>query len=242
MYGRGGDAREAQAAARRAADVLRGMWHQAHSKPFLAFVNAVLGWRLAEALWKWRRRTLRRSGVVWDSEGPRVRERVASESVMALMALEGKACVAIAIPWRHAAGSSDGGLRGLLELEASAGRTLLACNGTRNLRMAVKEDIVKGRAANRWGMWRVREVMDVRIPEGRRGRQLEVCVRWEGEWVGEERESWVPIARLNATCKAEAREMEREKRGRCERPEDTEGEIDRRVSPRLAGAVPIVGL
>ena len=87
----------------------------------------------------------------------------------------------------------------------------------------------------------VREVLQVRYPAaGRRGSQLEVKVLWGGQWRDHQCE-WVPVTWLNARAKQQARGME--ERGKRRRDEATVvEEVERRVSPRVAGSVPTIGL
>ena len=69
-----------------------------------------------------------------------------------------------------------------------------------------------GRSAGRGDLWRVRKVVDVRRPEARRGRQLEVLIEWEGEWGAAQRE-WRDVTACNDTCKRLARGLEVAKYG-----------------------------
>ena len=87
----------------------------------------------------------------------------------------------------------------------------------------------------------VNEVLEVRHPAaGRRGSQLEVKVRWEGQW-REHQCEWVPVTWLNMQAKQQARSMEEKGKGkRGAAGEEERG--GRRVSPRVAGEVPVIGL
>ena len=75
-----------------------------------------------------------------------------------------------------------------------------------------RDDYLAGRSAGRGDLWRVRKVVDVRRPEARRGRQLEVLIEWEGEWGAAQRE-WRDVTACNDTCKRLARGLEVAKYG-----------------------------
>ena len=125
-------------------------------------------------------------------------------------------------------------------MERVAWRRITVCD-SRCLAEARREDVQEGRQATRGGMWVVREVLQIRYPAaGRRGSQLEVKVLWGGQWRDHQCE-WVPVTWLNARAKQQARCME--ERGKRRREEATFAEgAERRVSPRVAGSVPTIGL
>lgn len=57
------------------------------------------------------------------------------------------------------------------------------------------------------GRWAVSEVLDVRRPARRRGRALEVQVRWEGDWD----DSWISVTLLTADMRKVSRSVEARK-------------------------------
>ena len=83
--------------------------------------------------------------------------------------------------------------------------------GRRRLEWLRRWEVDEGREADKKGRWRVARVMDVRRPEGRHGRQLEVQVEWAGvdtlsgaAWSVE----WVTIAWCTGDVRKEARRLE----------------------------------
>lgn len=93
-------------------------------------------------------------------------------------------------------------------------------------------------------MWAVERVLAVRRPAQRWGRQLEVRVRWAGQW-GSEQTQWVAVRQLNVRAKADARRMEECVLGKRPRDEQGAGEGaggSRRRSLRLGGVQPAPGL
>ena len=78
---------------------------------------------------------------------------------------------------------------------------------------AVGGDVVEGRAESSNGLWAVESLVGVRRPTTRRGRQLEVTVRWAGvnplfgcAWG----DSVLAISELTPDLRRQARVMERE--------------------------------
>ena len=61
-----------------------------------------------------------------------------------------------------------------------ARRRWLDGGGRRRVEWLRRWEVDEGREADNRGRWRVARVMDVRRPEGRHGRQLEVQVEWAG--------------------------------------------------------------
>ena len=178
------------------------------------------------------------------AEWPSVRERVDVATAQALLAFEGHS---------RAGGSRRGvslvlrprevlyGERSVAGMERSAWLVVAACD-ERVVGKARRGDVLGGRRAARGGLWTVEEVVDVRYPAVRRGRQLDVRVLWAGQW-GSVQVQWIPVSRLNSEARRVARAMERrrlEKRTveTCDGGGDS---LERRVSPRLAGELALEG-
>jgi len=102
--------------------------------------------------------------------------------------------------------------RGGLAARAVAPRVKLQWSGGRRLFDKLKgHDVQAGLEPDRFGFWAVERIIRVRPPRRKRGRQLEVLVRFCGRdpvskepWPME----WVSITCLKADLKAQAREME----------------------------------
>ena len=84
--------------------------------------------------------------------------------------------------------------------------------GRRRLEWLRRWEVDEGREADARGRWRVARVLDVRRPEHRRGRQIEVQVEWAGvhtrsgtPWSVE----WVAITWCTSDVREEARRQER---------------------------------
>ena len=114
-----------------------------------------------------------------------------------------------------------------------ARRRWVAGGGRRRLEWFRRWEVDEGREADKRGRWRVARVMDVRRPEGRRGRQLEVQVEWAGvdtlsgaAWSVE----WVNIVWCTGDVRKEARRLE-ERRYPTARA--AAGSTGSRKSPRL---------
>lgn len=114
-----------------------------------------------------------------------------------------------------------------------ARRRWVAGGGRRRLQWLRRWEVDEGREADKRGRWRVARVMDVRRPEGRHGRQLEVQVEWAGvdtlsgaAWSVE----WVNIIWCTGDVRKEARRIEER---RYPTARTAAGSMGSRKSPRL---------
>lgn len=255
----------AQMASQRAAVALLGSWRSAHAEPFLNMRQAASQWRVAAALWRWRR---------WRAERVHASFEVARGAVIDAAWARGLDDAGVADAFARAAsivGWADdapavrehvpsAAVQALLALEggpavsvaapvrlAREGRGALAARermawrmlamcDTRAVAAASRDDVRAGRAASRGGLWIVERVMDVRIPTRRRGQQLDVRVCWAGQW-GSQQMQWVPVSRLNAAARQAARQLEVRLRRKRMPADDARGEDvqRRRRSPRVEG-------
>ena len=98
----------------------------------------------------------------------------------------------------------------------------------RERRGAAMRGVWAGDEADDGDRWAVEQLLDVRRPKLRRGRQLEVRVAWVSRGVVESvrwRPSWTPVGWLSADLRREARRMEGVKYG--------SGSTSRRMSARF---------
>ena len=118
----------------------------------------------------------------WSPEAEAVRNAMLADPRMARMA----ELMAAAMPWEMHRGHT-------------AWRAFLRGGGVGALRVERATDAQRaGVRGSRGGYWAVRDVLDVRRPPNRRGRQLEVLVEWEGhdQLGGCWPRSWHPIVCL----------------------------------------------
>ena len=127
----------------------------------------------------------------------------------------------------------------------AARRRWLDGGGRERLAWLRRWEVDEGREADARGRWRVRRVVEVERPAGRRGVQLDVLIEWEGADVagsgGAWGVSWVPVTWCTADVKAEARRMEVE-RYVAAAAAGTERRVGARKSPRLEGLQATGGL
>jgi len=227
----------ARAAEGRVARELRKLWRTAHGLPFLALGEAKAAWRLAAAMWRWRRWRAARvaasaavaDAAVHDAALLRGSSReAAAAAVLRARSIVGEDANGPMVRERvsdatvHALLSWEGGVRGVAvaapaRAAAGGGRSLAALERMAwhvlaecrgdVVAAARRADRLEGRSASCGGMWVVRDVLEVRRPAGGRGPQLEVRVLWAGQW-GAQQAQWVRVTQLNGEAKRAARALE----------------------------------
>ena len=212
-------------------EVWKEIWERARSTRSISAACALREWRWLAGLrlWRWH---VSRGGSANRGVGSRVGHRrvpLPQDWERVMQAVLGNLGTRVAFGLEMI--MMDG--RELDDRAYEARRRWLDGGGRRRVEWLRRWEVDEGREADKRGRWRVARVMDVRRPEGRHGRQLEVQVEWAGvdtlsgaAWSVE----WVTIAWCTGDVRKEARRLE-ERRYPAAR--SAAGPLGSRKSPRL---------
>ena len=242
-------------------------WRQARGVHVVSEACALRGWRWLALLRRWRWRAARQAAGAGGRRaapsftlarrwaltaarwgGPRAWEELVDEELrVGGVGARTEAEVADAAEREEAAEVEEveADWSSLDGRAVAARRRWLDGGGRERLAWLRRWEVDEGREADVRGRWRVRRVVEVERPVGRRGVQLNVLLEWEGTDVagsgGAWGVSWVPVTWCTADVKAEARRLEAVRYDTAEAA-GTGRRAGARKSPRLEGLPAVAGL